>query len=146
MQRLGSRRQRTADTGDKQKALEDAKQLSHLKLYQPAHMRYYLVTACLTCQIVGLPDRKVEAGKQERVGFVMRGCSDPRSQSPEKIRRTRHTGRNTPGEDVGRLRVAKRATPTQTKDAILLDDEERLPLFPRLSRKTTGGVAGSSPG
>ncbi len=40
MQRLGSRRRRAADTGDKRSESDDAQQLPHLKLYQPAHQRY----------------------------------------------------------------------------------------------------------
>ena len=43
-----------------------------LKLYQPAHQRFYLVVASLVCGIVGFPDRTVDTGKQERVSFVVR--------------------------------------------------------------------------
>ena len=43
-----------------------------LKLFQPAHQRYYLVTACLVCRALGLPDRRIDAGAQERVTFVLR--------------------------------------------------------------------------
>lgn len=43
-----------------------------LKLYQPAHQRYYLVAATLACELAGLPDRGVDAGKHERVAFVLR--------------------------------------------------------------------------
>lgn len=43
-----------------------------LKLYQPSHGRYYLVTACLVCRTLGLPDRRIDAGAQERVTFVIR--------------------------------------------------------------------------
>ena len=43
-----------------------------LKLYQPAHQRFYLVTANLVCRIPGLPDRTLNFGKGERVGFVLR--------------------------------------------------------------------------
>jgi hypothetical protein len=43
-----------------------------LKLYQPAHQRYYLVAASLVCQLPGLPDRKVDTAFQERAGFVVR--------------------------------------------------------------------------
>jgi hypothetical protein len=53
-----------------------------LKLYQPAHQRYYLVAANLICQIPGLPDRAVDSGKQQQVGFVMRRLLPPRS-NPE---------------------------------------------------------------
>lgn len=44
----------------------------NLKLYQPAHMRFYLVTACLVCRIPGLPDRMLDFGDAERVTYVMR--------------------------------------------------------------------------
>src|SRR5262245_25375258 len=43
-----------------------------LKLYQPAHQRYYLVAACLVCGRAGLPDRALAPARQERVGFVVR--------------------------------------------------------------------------
>lgn len=42
-----------------------------LKLYQPAHQRYYLVAGTLACQIPGLPERAIEGG-HETVGFVIR--------------------------------------------------------------------------
>lgn len=48
-----------------------------LKLYQPAHQRFYLVTCCLVCQLPGLPDRKVDSGKQEQAGFVIRRLLPP---------------------------------------------------------------------
>jgi hypothetical protein len=40
-----------------------------LKLYQPAHQRFYLVGASLVCGLPGLPDRSVVP---EHVGFVLR--------------------------------------------------------------------------
>jgi hypothetical protein len=43
-----------------------------LKLYQPAHQRYYLVTAALVCRTMGLPDRPLDASKQEKASFVLR--------------------------------------------------------------------------
>lgn len=43
-----------------------------LKLYQAAHGRFYLVTTCLVCRMLGLPDRRIDAGAQERATFVMR--------------------------------------------------------------------------
>ncbi len=42
------------------------------KLYQPAHYRFYLVSASLVCQQPGLPDRRVEASHGESVSFVIR--------------------------------------------------------------------------
>ena len=43
-----------------------------LKLFQAAHQRYYLVTTCLVCRTLGLPDRRIDAGAQERATFVLR--------------------------------------------------------------------------
>jgi len=42
-----------------------------LKLYQPAHMRHYLVCGALVCRNPGLPDRHVEPGRQ-KVSVVLR--------------------------------------------------------------------------
>jgi hypothetical protein len=58
-----------------------------LKLYQPVQNRFYLVSASLVCQQPGLPDRHINAGKQEQAGFVLRrrippdtgGSADPLS-------------------------------------------------------------------
>ena len=43
-----------------------------LKLYQPAHQRYYLLTAALVCRLPGQPDRHIEPGNQERASYVVR--------------------------------------------------------------------------
>ena len=43
-----------------------------LKLYQPAHQRFYLITSCLVCNRAGLPDHIINAGRQERTTFVIR--------------------------------------------------------------------------
>jgi hypothetical protein len=48
-----------------------------LKLYQPAHQRYYLISAGLVCRIAGQPDRHIETGNQERVTFVVRKVIPP---------------------------------------------------------------------
>lgn len=42
-----------------------------LKLYQPAHQRFYVVTATLACALPGMPDRK-PVGPHEQLGFVLR--------------------------------------------------------------------------
>jgi hypothetical protein len=47
------------------------KTLENLKLYQPTHGHFYLVTASLTCRKAGLPDRAVNPST-EKVGFVLR--------------------------------------------------------------------------
>jgi hypothetical protein len=125
LQRLASKLRRPTDTGAKPGESTDATALPNLKLYQPAHMRYYLVSACLTCRTVGLPDRKVDAGKQERVSFVVRRLLSP------------------PNGQAGAAAVEcawvkgqtayswQPVDPTGLKgNARLPDDEERLPLFP----------------
>lgn len=43
-----------------------------IPLYQPAHERYYLVTASLVCRERGLPDRAVDTANEEKVAFVLR--------------------------------------------------------------------------
>jgi hypothetical protein len=48
-----------------------------LKLYQPAAQRYYVVTACLVCRTLGLPDRPVNTAMDERVAFVLRMLDAP---------------------------------------------------------------------
>jgi hypothetical protein len=48
-----------------------------LKLYQPAHQRYYLVAANLVCTRPGLPDRALATGGSEQVGFVLRRLLPP---------------------------------------------------------------------
>ncbi len=42
-----------------------------LKLYQPAHQRYYLITANLVCRVPGFPDKATKIG-EEKVSFVLR--------------------------------------------------------------------------
>jgi len=58
-----------------------------LKLYQPAHGRYYLVATSLVCRMLGLPDRRIDAGAQERATFVLRllqphANADPKNPDP----------------------------------------------------------------
>ena len=43
-----------------------------LKLFQPGHQRFYLVTAGLVCRKPGLPEKHLDTGGVERVSFVVR--------------------------------------------------------------------------
>lgn len=52
-----------------------------LKLYQPVHQRYYLVTANLVCRIPGLPDRTLKRNHDEQVSFVLRRFLRPMGSS-----------------------------------------------------------------
>lgn len=49
-----------------------ARQGASLKLFQPAHGRFYLTSASLCCRIPGFPDREVQSGEGESVFFVLR--------------------------------------------------------------------------
>ncbi|MGE5673324.1 MAG: hypothetical protein ACM3XM_05505 [Mycobacterium leprae] len=84
----------------------------HPKLYQPAHGRFYLVAASLLCDIPGEPDRHIEPGAGERVGFVLRRLV---AKSPTEWQEYAWL----PGE--GWCAVGGKELP---------DKEERLPLFP----------------
>lgn len=58
-------------------AWNDAPEQLPLKFYQPAHQRYYMVTAALICRTVGLPDRHVDTTRQEKATFVIRMLQPP---------------------------------------------------------------------
>lgn len=48
-----------------------------LKLYQPAHQRYYLIASSLVCGRAGLPDKTINQGRRESVSFVIRRMFPP---------------------------------------------------------------------
>jgi hypothetical protein len=56
-----------------------------LKLYQPAHQRFYLASASLVCRLAGFPERAVTAGGAEQVAMVLRRLVPrlPDSTDPE---------------------------------------------------------------
>jgi hypothetical protein len=89
-----------------------------LKLYQPAHLRYYLVAACLVCRVPGLPDHVPDRGREESVGFVVR-----RLFQREGSNLTEEYAFVTTPRGRGWQRVTDAAS-------TLAEDEERLPLFP----------------
>lgn len=104
-----------------------------LKLYQPAHQRYYLVTSTLVCNIAGLPDRRVDPGLQERATFVVRrlfplggppqpGAAFP-SCDPETCEEYAFV---TSPSGSGWQRIPK-TSPNSA--AVLIPGEEQLPLF-----------------
>lgn len=73
VQRLQRLRLATASPSDlAQISVSVAQPSDKLKLYQPAHGRFYLVTGCLVCRLPGLPDRVVDNGAGERVSYVVR--------------------------------------------------------------------------
>jgi len=126
--------ERAKNTGSLAAALRngDPRRTAPLKLYQPAHQRYYLVSACLVCGIPGLPDRALNIGNQESVSFVLRRLLPPNKPA---------LGEDLPTVDVatwdeyamlatpsgaGWQKIAKVSGATPT---VVLPGEERLPLF-----------------
>jgi hypothetical protein len=126
MQRLGNQLKRGSDVGSKRAISKDATALATLKLYQPAHMRYYLITACLTCQATGLPDRKVDTGKQEKASFVMRRLFPPGSGGTNPANWEEHAWVKT-GAGYAWQKVV--VDPVGRAKSVVAE-EERLPVFP----------------
>src|SRR6478736_857315 len=106
-----------------------------LKLYQPAHQRFYLVGSSLVCQNPGLPDRKVDAGRREKVSFVIRRWFPKASPESEDLpdfqanEWIEHAFVAQTGGGFAWVPVADSGA-GESKRAIALDEEERLPLFP----------------
>ncbi len=147
-QRLGAARRRQPKAGTAPEPLSDAKPLPVLKLYQPAHMRHYLVTCCLVCQRPGLPDRHIEPTSEERVSYLIRRLFKPATAAPGRDPDDprfweEHAWVKTPaGHAWQKVRSDKRRN-----DKVVLDGEERLALFPsafqqddRRSRRLLAGV------
>lgn len=57
-----------------------------LKLYHPAHQRFYLVGASLVCGVPGLPERAVVPGGAELVNFVIRRLLPVSDTDPADLR------------------------------------------------------------
>ena len=106
-----------------------------LKLYQPAHQRFYLVSASLVCGRVGLPDRAVTRGGSEQLGFVLRRqlpadpATDP-TGTPQEYAYVK-------GLDAGSWQRVS-AAGTAASDAVLVPGEEQLPVFPLAYRDAAG--------
>jgi len=94
-----------------------------LKLYQPAHMRHYVIAGSLACAIPGLPER-VLAGDHESVGFVIRRLlpNDPGTSGDQSKREFAYVKG---GSDPRWQRVAA----ANDSPALLAPGEELLPLF-----------------
>jgi hypothetical protein len=95
---------------------------ARLKLYQPAHQRFYVAAATLACAIPGLPDRRL-AGGHEQVGFVLRRLMPATKDAPA----------GSPLVEYGYVKEADGARWQRVADgdeAVLAPGEERLPAFP----------------
>ena len=82
-----TRAKTTVDSVESAKSVEEKKQnrILPLKLYQPAHQRYYLVSASLVCRVAGLPDRALVQGGSEQIGFVLRRMLPFRQDSNDEV-------------------------------------------------------------
>jgi hypothetical protein len=121
---LGGRGTRVAPVDDSRTQLERSRtrQLP-LKLFHPAHQRYYLLSASLVCGQLGMPDRRVNSSTAERVGYVLRrlvpvDANDPDGPSREYA--------FVAGPDGARWQRVS----ADGNDAALSPGEEMLPLFP----------------
>jgi hypothetical protein len=109
-----------------------APQARKLKLYQPAHQRYYLITSSLVCGRAGLPDHAVNVGRQERVTFVLRRMFPPGSLNinvplPEFDANTWEEYAFVTGAAGNFWKRIPRAK--QKDGGILIEGEDQLPLF-----------------
>jgi hypothetical protein len=101
-----------------------------LKLYQPAHQRYYVVAGTLACAIPGLPDRRLDGG-HEQVGFVVRRLLPAAKTADENAPRVEYAFVKD-GDGARWQRVS------DEDPANLAPGEERLPLFPLAHEESNG--------
>ncbi|HKO99546.1 MAG TPA: hypothetical protein VJU86_21270 [Pyrinomonadaceae bacterium] len=127
--------QSTAQSGQQATGLIQAQQQTKprkLKLYQPAHQRYYLVASSLVCGRAGLPDKTINQGRQERVSFVIRRMFPPgplniKVDLPDFNANTweEYALVSSPSGNVWQRIPASE----QANGGILVKNEEQLPLF-----------------
>lgn len=106
-----------------------------LKLYQPAHMRHYLVGGSLVCRTPGLPDRQVDPARQ-KVAFVIRRLLPrvPSANRDDPLPDPRQAGEwdeygFVPGGKAGAWQYIGPAD-AESLVATIAPAEERLALFP----------------
>jgi hypothetical protein len=104
-----------------------------LKLYQPAHARYYLAAGCLVCRMPGLPDRRLDTGQAERVSFVVRRLQLPAGADPTNFQPADATELALTGTASGTLWQQVTGTGAQ-----LWPGEEQLPLSPATYQDDSG--------
>ncbi|MDH5359931.1 MAG: hypothetical protein OEX03_05165 [Gammaproteobacteria bacterium] len=111
---------------------EDELDYSDFKLYQPAHQRYYLISASLVCRQAGLPERLLDDGKQEKVGFVLRRIVNRDPEAATALCDPENTGQcdeyafvQTEDGPQWQLLDSEKGM----RSDLLFDNEERLPLF-----------------
>jgi hypothetical protein len=103
-----------------------------LRLFQPAHFRFYFVAAALVCQMPGLPERAINAALRERCSFVMRRLF------PRAGVGFNENDSNTYDEFAWVGTPQHGAWRPVTNPTLPLPDEERLPLSPKSFDFETG--------
>lgn len=90
-----------------------------MKLYQPLHQRYYLVTGSLVCRQFGLPDRTVVRKNGEKTSFVLRRFMDSGNGVEEHgwVNDESNKGWKPLADEQGR-------------PVLIRKDEQRLPMHP----------------
>jgi hypothetical protein len=132
-----------ADTSHDFGAAED-KNGTTLKLYHPAHGRYYLAVGSLICRQLGLPDRAVARQNGESASFVIR----------RRVKLPSGATREEAWVDEGPLRGWQPLVDARGAAVAVRPDEEHLPLHPVSSvlqrpapsgfRAVVGGASGGS--
>ncbi|MFN7937161.1 MAG: hypothetical protein U0R19_27805 [Bryobacteraceae bacterium] len=102
-----------------------------LKLYQPTHGRFYLVSASLACRVPGLPDHTLRAAQGERVSFVLRRLVAKNANVTPAIAFD-------PNAFQEFAWVDPEGSPRWVKvtGSGLMDGEEKLPMFPSVYQDT----------
>lgn len=112
--------------------LNTAVQPKKLKLYQPAHQRYYLVASSLVCGRAGLPDRAIDPARQERASYVIRRMFPP---GPLDINTPLPAFDPATWEEYAFISTAtgnrwqRIPHASQTSGPVLIDGEDQQPLF-----------------
>ena len=101
-----------------------------LKLFQPAHGRFYLAAASLVCRRPGLPCRKPDTAAGDRASMVLRRLVPVDGETLDLDNPVTFDEQAWVGDrEKGRWQTVER-TPGQPADGgRVLDGEERLPLF-----------------
>jgi hypothetical protein len=145
-QRLGATTRRAVGTGTPLATVEQPQALPPLlKLFQPAHQRFYMLSTCLVCQKPGLPDRRVDPGREERVSYLVRRLFLP-PNAPEDLPLAQW-------EEYAWVAVQsgpewrKVIAENRARTDVVVEGEERLPLFPATfqqddlrQRRLLGGI------
>lgn len=96
-----------------------------LKLYQPAHQRFYLVAACCVCRVAGLPDKTFDPGREERATYVVRRLIERQTQTGPTPAYDEYGFVTTPqGSTWQKIKVDAQGEPDG-----LAQGEEQLPFF-----------------